>query len=286
MLALYYLIKIRYQWNQAIIHKRVEPFMHAWALLFGIVTATAGVVLDLYNNDSWECWISPLPLDCHESWKNNGKTNCVRGDNASAFRWIFYYAPLWCAIAFVTVAMYLVYRSVLTTEKKMDRFTEGTGYSQRHRKHSKKVANQGYWYCGAFYLTWLFPTITRLTQLIAGTTPYPLILVTAMFVPIQGFFNAIVYIHPRYKEIRLYLPATSSETSSGALRYFSNKVSRNRESEGEPASHPVSELHVEETRSESGVVEGNDDEHPALQSNVEETKSPIGDIEGRATDNS
>ena len=90
------------------------------------------------------------------------------------------------AILVVTVGMLLVYRAVLAIEKAADRhdFT-----NENRRKRSKQVAVQGYWYCGAFYLTWLFPTITRLVQVIAENAPYPLILVTAIFVPVQGFFN-------------------------------------------------------------------------------------------------
>jgi len=95
--------------------------------------------------------------------------------------------------------MYLVYRAVLSTEMATERYD---ATNARRRKHSKQVAVQGYWYCGAFYLTWLFPTVTRLVQLIAGKTPYPLILITAMFVPIQGFFNFLVYMHPKYKKVR------------------------------------------------------------------------------------
>lgn len=196
MLALFYLFKIRYQWRDKFISTKVEPFMHAFALIVGIGTSSAGVALDLYNNDIWECWISPMPLDCKESWSHHGESTCVRGDNASLYRWVFYYAPLWFAIVFVTVVMFLVYRAVVTVEKKVEK------YGYRERKHSKQVAQQGFWYCGAFYITWIFPTITRLTQLITHGAPYPLVLVTALFVPLQGFFNCLVYIHPRYKRTR------------------------------------------------------------------------------------
>lgn len=198
-LSIYYVARIRNGWNAKRIERKLEPCLHIFALSIGVGTAIAGIFLNLYNNDSWECWIAPKPQDCQESWKNNGVTNCERGDNASLYRWVFYYALLWCAIVIVTIDMFLVYRAVLATERATDRYDST---NQRRRKHSKQVARQGYWYCGAFYATWLFPTVTRLVQLIAGTTPYPLILVTAIFVPIQGFFNFVVYMHPNYKQVR------------------------------------------------------------------------------------
>jgi len=206
-LSVYYLVKIRSGMPTNRIHKRVEPILHFLSLTIGIGTSSAAMLLDLYNNDSWECWIAPLPMDCDESWKNGGETNCIRGDNASLYRWVFYYALLWAAILLVTVCMFLVYRAVLLQERRAAR------WGHRDTQLAKKVANQGYWYCGAFYITWLFPTVTRLTQLIAGKTPYPLILITSIFVPIQGFCNFCVYVHPRYKKYGMTFGALRTTVS-------------------------------------------------------------------------
>jgi hypothetical protein len=235
-LSFFYVMKIRYSWSSKRIERRLEPALHAVALLIGVGTAIAGVALNLYNNDSWECWIAPKPQDCQESWRNNGNTTCERGDNASLYRWVFYYALLWCAIVVVTVDMFLVYRAVLTTEMATERYDATRA---RHRKHSKQVAVQGYWYCGAFYLTWLFPTITRLVQVIADETPYPLILVTALFVPIQGFFNFLVYMHPRYKQVRMQVKS-SIEFVTGKVSNFSHRESV--ESENRPTSAHESDV--------------------------------------------
>jgi len=200
-LSFYYLFKIRFGWTARFIEEKAEPILHFVPFLVGIATAIAGLVLQLYNNDSWECYISPLPLDCKESWKNGGETTCIRGDNASLYRWMFYGAELWLAIVLVIINMFLVYRSVLRHEVSSQRFDVTTDV--RRFRHSKRVAVQGYWYCGAFLFTWLFPTITRVIQLVnpAGA-PFALLLLNALFVPIQGLFNFIVYIHPRWKGIK------------------------------------------------------------------------------------
>lgn len=224
-LSVYYFVKIRKHWSDTFIKRRVEPFLHLWAWLFGLATSTAALVLDLYNNDSWECWIAPNPPTCQESWKHDGESTCVRGDNASLFRWVFYYAPLWTAITVVTVLMILVYRAVRSAERGVERYADGSCSNSNSRKYSKRVATQGYWYCGAFYLTWLFPTITRLTQLF-GKTPYPLILITAMFVPIQGFFNCLVFIHPRWKTLR----GTTSSTFGASNNPSSGETERQNSS--------------------------------------------------------
>ena len=214
-LSLFYLIKIRNGWSDKRIARRLESFMHAWALLFGIGTSTTTF---------GSAGFLPFdPLDCHESWKNgDGKTTCIRGNSASLYRWVFYYAPLWCTIAFVTIIIYLVYRHVRRVERQSERYGESQYYAQqqqqharrRRQKYSQRVANQGFWYCGAFYATWFFPTVTRLVQVITGGAPYPLVIITAIFVPIQGFFNFIVYVHPRYKSLRMTMGRTSTTTNS------------------------------------------------------------------------
>lgn len=197
-LSVFYVLQIRMGWRKDRIARSAEPLLHGVSIGIGLGTSFAGIGLKLYNNDMWECWISPYPLDCKESWKYGSEGNCIRGDNASLYRWVFYYAILWTAIVVVTVCMVSVYRFVLHQEKASEKY----GSHSHERKFSKKVATQGYWYCGAFYATWFFPTVTRLIQVISGKTPFWLICLTAMFVPIQGLLNFVVYMRPRYKKHR------------------------------------------------------------------------------------
>jgi len=222
-LSFYYVCKIRLGWSEEFITKKVEPCLHILPLTIGIATSVAAWALKLYNNDSWECWISPNPQQCNESWKNGGVTNCVRGDNASLYRWTFYYSLLWVAIVMVSVDVFIVYRFVLNQEVASRRYDVDSDV--RRFKRSKRVAVQGYWYCGAFYMTWIFPTITRLTQAIIGdAAPFALVLTTAMFVPIQGFFNFLVYAHPRWKSIRQAIARTAERSS--LLKAFTRSSSQ------------------------------------------------------------
>lgn len=40
--------------------------------------------------------------------------------------------------------------------------------------------------------------LTRIFQTVQGKTYYPLLVLMAIFFPLQGFFNAIIYLRPRY----------------------------------------------------------------------------------------
>jgi len=69
---------------------------------------------------------------------------------------------------------------------------------QRKRRRSAEVGMQGLFYIGAFYFTWLFPTITKIIQLGWNVTYFELTVMTAVTLPLQGFLNMLVYIRPRY----------------------------------------------------------------------------------------
>jgi hypothetical protein len=76
--------------------------------------------------------------------------------------------------------------------------TGGTATTRMQMKHTKAVAMQGMLYVGAFFITWLFPTISRVIQLCGGDIPYSLVVLSGTFIPSQGIFNAMVYFRIRF----------------------------------------------------------------------------------------
>ena len=124
-LSVYYLITIRggrSAGSRARI-RRMEPALHAVPLVFGLATAVASLALNLFNYGLWDCWIAPYPPGCKESWRNGGTTDCVRGNNASLYQWIFDLIPKWTSILIVTVNMVLVYLHVRKQEKASERWS-------------------------------------------------------------------------------------------------------------------------------------------------------------------
>mmetsp|Transcript_6128 Transcript_6128/g.11622 ORF Transcript_6128/g.11622 Transcript_6128/m.11622 type:complete len:551 (+) Transcript_6128:489-2141(+) len=73
-----------------------------------------------------------------------------------------------------------------------------TAPSSNRLKHSRKVANQGMLYVLAFLLTWFWGTVTRILDLAKNRTYFPIVVLHVFFLPCQGFFNALVYLRPRY----------------------------------------------------------------------------------------
>jgi len=213
-LAIYYYIVIILGWSQSRIDKsRIEIPMHLLGFMWGVATASASVALGLINPIGWDCWISAVPLGCKESFRNNGETTCTRGDNANLYQWIFFYAPLWLIVIGVTVIM----TNIVCKFKRQDAKNKKYGEHDSNKRINSKISfkrkgpkneaisalvMQSVLYVFSFFFVWIFPTILRIHEVTSDVIYYELVLVSATFVPMQGFWNMIIYITPRYRKIR------------------------------------------------------------------------------------
>mmetsp|Transcript_29059 Transcript_29059/g.57993 ORF Transcript_29059/g.57993 Transcript_29059/m.57993 type:complete len:436 (+) Transcript_29059:79-1386(+) len=210
-LCLYYLLLFRQGWTEDMIRTRAEPIMHIMPTTLAFTISILGIPFKLYNNSGWLCWIAAYPGGCQQTG------TCTRGEYADMFRWI-HYAIIWSAISFVTAGMYAIYRKVKTEEANIN--SRRLPYDQdaddivRRNKKARKVAIQAALFIGALYLTWVFTTITRIYQIATGRNEFALLVLMAIFFPLQGFFNALIYIRPRYLRCR------SRHPERGVLKVF------------------------------------------------------------------
>ncbi|CAB9524745.1 expressed unknown protein [Seminavis robusta] len=76
---------------------------------------------------------------------------------------------------------------------------------QQHKKQklSRRFAEQAFWYILSFFLAWIIPMAQfAVTQAPEGTLYYPLLALTVILNPLQGMWNALIYIRPRYLRYR------------------------------------------------------------------------------------
>jgi len=193
-LATYYLLVVRYEWKENRLQK-IEPYMHASALIVGLSTSLAGVFLELYNPAILWCWIASFPEGC------NGE-ECKRGQHAVIYRWAIFYGPIWVAIFAAAAIMCAMYLTVRKQETLGNRHVFHG--AEAKRKYSTKVAFQGLLYVGAFFITYVPASIARLAESISATneTNFFLVILFAITLPLQGFMNFVVYIYPRTKNKR------------------------------------------------------------------------------------
>lgn len=80
------------------------------------------------------------------------------------------------------------------------RSSQRSRYNQASK--SRQIAIQGMLYVCAFYITWLFPTLQRITELAVSKNFYVLVFFDTFLLPLQGIINAAIYIRPRLARFR------------------------------------------------------------------------------------
>mmetsp|Transcript_19656 Transcript_19656/g.41435 ORF Transcript_19656/g.41435 Transcript_19656/m.41435 type:complete len:359 (+) Transcript_19656:42-1118(+) len=200
MLSVYYVLVINLGWKEYQV-KRVEPILHLVPAGFSFASAVAVAAMDQYANSILWCFITPA---------NN------------SLRMGVFYGPIWAALATATISMVAICGSHILQERKTRKYMassrvsrqesmvsqpESSGSAQRRRSSttqssSQKVVSQAVFYVLSFYLTWIFPSWTRVSQMVHGSTPFFSIALFTIFCPCQGLFNCMVYFRPRVIKYR------------------------------------------------------------------------------------
>ena len=254
-LALYYLMVIRLRFPQWKVMK-IEPYMHALPLILGIGTAVTALVLNMYNPADWDCWIAP-PANCTQTSEYENTTSCKKFNNIDVFRMAFLFGPLWVVIIGVTAVMSLIFLHVRKQEKKSQRWATTT--STKRLTNTRNLGVQSALYVGSLYITYTFPTITRLLQLAGKDVPSWLFVTSGIFIPFQGFFNSLVYFRPQYNKLRRENPGISGLSiirSTIKTSLFNNHNAEvvtlhDRQSTAKPVEENVLEELDEEARSDT-----------------------------------
>lgn len=179
-LSLYFLLVIRYGWKDGKL-RRLEPYLHAAPLLFGLGTATATASLGIHGVPELQpvsCWID---------------------SKYSSYQWSFMFGPVNICIWLVFIASVMIYCHVRSIEDRTLQYQqhdqrpvamrtttdEETGEENRSnneispqrglsvmsslrpsvalcRRRSDEVAGQCFWFSGVFFLNW-FPVSVSVT---------------------------------------------------------------------------------------------------------------------------
>jgi len=267
-LAIYYMLVIKYRWSDVKLSS-IEKFIHPTILILSFGIAIAGLPLKIYNNANVWCWISNNPSDPNRP---------INGLDANDFRWAFYYAELWSIIVVVTAIMSAVVLSVVATEKKTSK------YAANKVALSKTVKVQALFYVSAFYITWTFPTTLRILQTIEVQVPYAIFLCAVIFTPLQGFFNSIIYLRPRFLRYREMKRKKKLELAGGTVTKSASKykgASQIKRSQIDPAVATGDVASASQARDSSN---NEAEEEEEFQNDVEVALAEANRVEGREED--
>lgn len=211
-LCLYYMLTVSYRWKKAQL-VTFEKYMHCLAWLFGTGTAIAGLPLKLYNSLGSICYIGAYPLFC----VSDDSVECARGADADMYRLAFRTIPAWCCAVIDVIALFKVYHTVKTQENVSRRWRRGSGVFGKESL-KKDVLHQALFFFFAFLVTWLPPTITNFILVVKEDSPYWIIVLTMAAAPLQGLWNFLIYIRPRYIRYRRRSIPTTVHTQVPGVR--------------------------------------------------------------------
>lgn len=183
-LATFYLMKLRFNWVKRKI-KAVEKWLHilSWTvcLIVGIAAAASSTLGPYFN----VCWLD--------------QSSSPYANYFSIFSIVSYL----CSLCYVSIVMFLVYRHVNNIEKEASKYS----FAARHHsvvsntnatvmKMSRRVMLQGILY--GFLL--LYPPVVLILITIRPPV-FAFFLLGNIFFPLQGFFNALIYAIPVFKQM-------------------------------------------------------------------------------------
>ena len=218
-LMLYYTLVIRYKWTENGL-LRLEPYMHFYANALPWTENIIGLFLKIYNPAPYgqRCGIAKYPTDCVA----NPDIPCERGQKLNIYVNGFYVPITMASLGFLLLCLLIIsctFRSEAVRSNQSSR-----NYSSRI-KATKAVCYQSIIYATVFFNTyfWVF-----LRYFLRKETNHPRLLygvrvISEMLFPLQGFFNFLIFIRPRYQNARKSYPSKSlfwaiKETLSGPAR--------------------------------------------------------------------
>ena len=205
MLSYYYLLTIRFGVKEAAFARRIEPWMHALATGWPLLTGLAGAVMGIYHEIELGqgCYITDWPEGCAD---DTGECK------SPLIAWMF--GGIWVVVMILSIVVnnVVIYRTVrnllrLGMARSMNRNTQS--------KRIKEVATQATLYIAAFLGTFIWTVVLRIMESLRFDSEdeaqlFPLLVIQNIMVPSTGVLNLIIYLRPRYKQIR----AAHSQASS------------------------------------------------------------------------
>lgn len=201
-LCVYYLFYIYCGWSE----QKILPFqlvLIVFPIIWGLIGAILPLARGMINADAQtgHCWIFPTPSGC------NGSECTPDKFYYHLYRFVLVFIPRWISFGVAVSSMCLVYFKVGKDEREHGgqapagwlwfvQREEGQDISRKMR--SRRMARQAFWYLLNFFLTYAGITAMRIVQAFGGTVPFGLRCFAWIFLPWQGFWNAIIYMRPRY----------------------------------------------------------------------------------------
>ncbi|CAB9507656.1 expressed unknown protein [Seminavis robusta] len=202
-LAICYVLMICYGWNETkLAARRVAWFLYLIPLVIVLPWCILSLAWEGGNYNGRTCGM----MQAYPQFCDNELVKCERGgkivdvfwqNNANTPRgWILMVLPSIVCGPIVVGCMFLLYLYVLRQELANDRYRISVS-TKESRRHSQQVAFQGILYVWA-YLAVEIPWIVGVSMWAQRKANPALFVIPSILMPLQGWWNAVVYLRPRY----------------------------------------------------------------------------------------
>jgi len=224
ILSFYYLLTVRFQVKRKEFTRKYELWMHLSGAIFFPLTAIIGLIGNWYSEMRYAmiCWIGEVPKGCQGCW---GVLVAYLFGAPSSIMTLL-------AVVINNIIIYVFVRRNLLSSTPSSaassefELTDIENSSQslsisspqrvsKQQRLRKEAATQGFLYVTTFLLTFL-PAFS--IQVIEGMVKlgeenlqqvYPLLVLNAILLPLQGFFNVFIYVRPNYNRFKAKNPDDS-----------------------------------------------------------------------------
>ena len=142
-----------------------------------------------------------FPKDCE---KPGSLEECSRGgNNYHEYIWALTCSFFVFTILFLSISMFKVYKNVRNIEERSFHFSFArfSRIQTNYFKRSQRIKIQGILYALVLVLSFIFPLLFYITWKISGIVIPTIDILMGIFVPLQGFFNVLIYLIPVYVKI-------------------------------------------------------------------------------------
>jgi hypothetical protein len=159
----------------------LERKIYTATCAFALGAALLFLGLDQYNPYGQVCWLNGYPSGCNEAVWGGSDIPCERGVNSHLYGLFVYYVVLWSTLIYAIVINIKMHNMLVDSSAASD---------------AQWIKTQSLLFCAAFIITWLPSTLWSIMMWF-NLGGFAIGVLTALFEPLQGFWNLIIFCRNR-----------------------------------------------------------------------------------------
>jgi hypothetical protein len=178
---------------------QIEGILHGVSILLPMVFSIILLSLDMFNfAGGLRCGVAANPLGCDMF----EQLECVRGENARQFQLYFGTVPTYICILLFYLSSLSVYCKIRQTIQRTRRRSMTSASADMERQAGIQCILYGLFFANTFVWSAILGALVAAGKFLVLDKMFAVLLLANIFYPLQGVFNFMVYLRPRYVEVR------------------------------------------------------------------------------------